>query len=183
MEPLSLEQQPIYVKQIITRKIKIPFSKLYNSVEDVFKEHAKKFIQGKCCKEGYISPKYIKIIEYSAPIAISGNVVYDVAFEFEVYYPFEGQEVSVRVTNITKIGIKAVISQNENKNPITVFASRIHNPHVIMKDDNIELNDELANDNEFQHIYSEGDVIKVKVIGCRFEQNDASVSVLGEIIK
>ena len=52
MKPISLENQPIYTRQFVNKKITIPFAKLNGSVEKIFKEYATKFIVGKCSKEG-----------------------------------------------------------------------------------------------------------------------------------
>lgn len=179
MKSISLENQPIYTKQFVNKKITIPFAKLNGSVEKIFKEYAEKYIVGKCSKEGYISNSHIRVIEYSAPKCVSSNALYDVVYEFEIYNPYEGQELLTKVSNITKIGIKAVISTNSRVNPVTVFASRLHNEDVVMKDDNIELEEQENNSN---NIYSENDIITVKVIGYRFEINDPSVYILGKII-
>ena len=84
----------------------------------------------------------------------------------------------VKVSNITKIGIKAFISSNSRNNPVTVFASRLHNDHVVMKDDNIELE---KNDISDENVYGENDIMKIQVIGYRFEINDSSVYILGKI--
>jgi len=175
----NLENQKIYTKQLIHKKVKIPFAQLGNSVEKIFKEYAENFITGKCSKEGYISTKHVKVIEYSAPQCVSSDAIYDVLYEFEVYNPYEGQELNAKVSNITKIGIKAVVSSNNRNNPATVFASRLHNEHVIMKDDNLEI-DEI--DHSLDNIYSENDIIRIEVIGYRFEINDSSVYILGKII-
>tara|TARA_Y100000389_G_C17422526_1_gene497562 strand:+ start:673 stop:1224 length:552 start_codon:yes stop_codon:yes gene_type:complete len=180
MKSLNLEKQPIYTKQLISKKIKIPFSDLNNAVEKLFKEYAEKFIVGKCSKEGYISTTHIKIVQYSSAKCVSSYTLYDVLFEFDVYNPYEGQELYAKIVNITKIGIKALITTNSRSNPITVFASRLHNEDIVMKDDNIDLNsDEKTN----KHVYSENDIIKIRVIGHRFEINDSSVYVLGKIIE
>jgi len=179
MNLTSLENQPIYTKQLVNKNVIVPFEKLNGSVEMIFKEYAEKFIVGKCSKEGYISTSHIKIVEYSAPKCISSKVSYDVIDEFDIYNPYEGQELIAKVSNITKIGIKAVISTNNRINPVTVFASRMHNEDVIMKDDNIELEQE---DQSGKNIYGENDIIKIKVIGHRFDVNDPSIYVLGRII-
>ena len=180
MDKVSLENQPIYTKQLVNKKVKVPFAKLSHSVEKIFKEYAEKFIVGKCSKEGYISTNHIKIIEYSAPQCVSSDAIYDVLYEFEIYNPYEGQELIVKVSNITKIGIKAIVSSNSRNNPVTVFASRLHNEHVIMKDDNVELDQDGVSD---ENIYSENDVIKIEVIGYRFEINDSSIYILAKIIE
>lgn len=179
MKTISLENQPIYTRQFVNKIITIPFAKLNGSVEKIFKEYAEKFIVGKCSKEGYISTSHVKVIEYSAPKCVSFNAIYDVVYEFEVYNPCEGQELLAKVSNITKIGIKAVVSMNSHLNPVTVFASRLHNEGIIMKDDNIELEQDVYNSKD---VYSENDIIRVKVIGSRYEVNDSSVYILGKII-
>ena len=66
------------------------------------------------------------------------------------------------IKNITKIGIRATIS--ELNNPIILFISREHNP-----------------DKDFES-YKENQIIKVKVLGNRFELNDEYISVIGELI-
>lgn len=175
-----LENQQIYNRELISKKIMLPFSELSTNLNESFIKYAFKHYIGKCSKEGYISNKNIKIIKYSAPKAIASDALFEVLFEFSVYNPYEGQELYATVLNVTKIGIKGVIHTDERKNPVTVFASRLHNGHVIMKDENMN-NEEDYNDSDM--VYGEGDIIKVKVIGHRFEVNDTSVYVLGEIVK
>uniref|UniRef100_A0A6C0KXV3 S1 motif domain-containing protein n=1 Tax=viral metagenome TaxID=1070528 RepID=A0A6C0KXV3_9ZZZZ len=180
MKSISLENQPIYTKQLVNKKINVPFAQLSGSVEKIFKDYADKFIVGKCSKEGYISSNHVKVINYSAPKCVSSYATYDVLYELNVYNPYEGQELYAKVSNITKIGIKAVISSNNRNNPITVFASRLHNEDIIMKDDSIEFAQETNSSN---HIYGENDIIKIQVIGHRFEVNDSSIYILGRIIE
>lgn len=180
MKTISLENQPIYTKQIVSQKIRVPFAKLGGSIEKIFKEYAEKFIVGRCSKEGYISTNHIKIVEYSAPKCVSSYATYDVSYEFNIYNPHEGQEFYAKISNITKIGIKAIISSNSRTNPVTVFASRLHNEDILMKDDNIEFEQEGHSE---KHIYGENDVIKIQVIGYRFEINDSSVYILGKILE
>lgn len=183
MDKNSLERQPLYNRELVSKKIVLPFSKLSPSLETEFLEYASKHFVGKCAKEGYISRDNVKVVNYSAPKALSSNASFDVVFEFDIYNPSEGQELYAKVSNITKIGIKAAITFNEDKNPITVFASRLHNGHVLMKDDNVNMDEIAADKTENMMVYGEGDIIKIRVIGHRFEVNDKSVYVLGEIIK
>ena len=49
-----------------------------------------------------------------------------------------------------------------------------------MKDDNVELDQDGVSD---ENIYSENDVIKIEVIGYRFEINDSSIYILAKIIE
>jgi len=181
MNEQLLQGQEIYNRQLVSKKVIIPFSELSTNLREQFVQYAFKNFVGKCCKEGYISNKNIKIIKYSAPKALSSEVIFNVLFEFDIFNPYEDQEIYARVLNVTKIGIKGVIEEDERKNPVTVFASRLQNAHVIMKDEN--MNDDDVYDESNDMVYGEGDIIKVKVIGYRFEINDTSVYVLGEIIK
>lgn len=180
MDETELTNQPIYNKELVSKKIVIAFSELSRNLNEQFISHAFKCYVGRCCKEGYISRKNIKVIKYSAPIASGANVIFEVLFEFEIYNPFEGQELYAKVINITKIGIKGVIDIDERKNPVTIFASRLHNAHVIMKDETVNETGDF--DLERTMVYGEGDIFKIKVIGHRFEVNDTSVYILGEII-
>jgi hypothetical protein len=70
--------------------------------------------------------------------------------------------IKCKIVNITKIGIRAIIS--ELNNPIVLFISREHNANRNFED------------------YDEGSMINIKVLGVRFELNDEYISVIGEII-
>uniref|UniRef100_A0AB39J8L6 DNA-Directed RNA polymerase Ii Subunit Rpb7 n=1 Tax=Florenciella sp. virus SA2 TaxID=3240092 RepID=A0AB39J8L6_9VIRU len=177
MNKSMLDSQPIYTKQLITKKITVPFNKYSPGIVQYFIDYANEHFMGKCCKEGYISNEYVKIIKYSAPKMNGKDLLFDIVFEFNVYYPFEDQEIYTLVTNITKIGIKSVINLNEHKNPITVFVSRLQNSHISITDEDDDLNN-----TEGLSPYNNGDVIKIKIIGYRFEINDSSIYALGEVI-
>jgi DNA-directed RNA polymerase subunit E'/Rpb7 len=131
-------------------------------MEYYFKKHAIRHIEGKCRKEGFIRPNSIKVISYSTGLLQADNVVYDVVFSADVCYPCEDMIIKCKIINITKIGIRAIIS--EIHNPIVLFISREHNASKNFED------------------YEEGNVINIKVIGHRFELNDEYISVIGEII-
>ena len=76
----------------------------------------------RCLKEGYISDNHIKIISYSAGKMIKDIALFDVIYEFNVCYPNEGMQFRCKIQSITKIGIKGILSDDEEKNPIVVFA-------------------------------------------------------------
>ena len=173
-----LSDQNIYTRQLVDYKIEIPFSKFTKSNDEYTIDYAKKKICNKCYKQGYISDTNIKIVTKTAPMLESSKINYDVLYEFDVFSPYEGMELYVKVNSITKIGIKAVISENNNSNPVVVFASRMHNDHIIMNDE--DTNQELIDHNK--KTVSTGDIIKINVIGHRYEINDPSIYILGIII-
>lgn len=169
---LLKEQSHLFTKQCIQKKVTIAFKDLKQDIERSFMEFAEKNIVNKCSKEGYISNNKISIISYSAGKTKSHYVEYNVIYEFEICFPYEGLQFECIIESITKIGIKAIIDRNEKKNPIVVFASQLHNQSI------------FESDNEDNNIkYKEGEKINIKVIGHRFEINDPSIYVLGEIIE
>lgn len=178
----DLLKQNIYNTEILNFKVKFKFNEMNKNLHEKFIQYAKKNIMGKCHKEGYVSNSYIRIIDYSSALLDGHYVYFDVQFEFMVCYPYEGMVLNCKVQNITKIGVKGVISDNEEENPIIVFASRIHNESVLS---NVDEMDEENSDNEDGDMNSIGinKIIRIKVIGFRFEINDPYLSLLGEIIK
>ena len=63
-------------------------------------------------------------------------------------------------------------------NPCVIFASQVHNEHIFMNEGVENDEGELDSDN-----LKEGDKIKIRVIGSRFEINDPYISLLGKIIQ
>ena len=166
MTSQNLLNQPIYSNNIIHRIINIPFIDVQNYIlKDYIQSYANKHIANKCHKEGYINDN-ISIINISGGRIKNDIIEYDVQFEVNVCLPYENMKLDVKIFNITKIGIRAVLNDNEDKNPIIVFANTIHNDII-----------ENSNNN-----YKIGDIIKIKVLGSRFEINDKSIYVLGKII-
>ena len=158
----ELDYDILYTQSIIHHKISVPFNNIGSNMDNYFKKHAIRYIEGKCRKEGYIRPNSIKVVSYSTGLLNADNVIYDVVYSADVCFPCEDMIIKCKIVNITKIGIRAIIS--EIHNPIVLFISREHNATKNFED------------------YDEGNVINIKVIGHRFELNDEYISVIGEII-
>ena len=158
----ELDYDILYTQSIIHHKVSVSFNNIGNNMENYFKKHGIRYIEGKCRKEGYIRPNSIKVVSYSTGLLAADNVIYDVVYSADVCYPCEDMIIKCKIVNITKIGIRAIIS--EIHNPIVLFISREHNATKNFED------------------YDEGNVINIKVIGHRFELNDEYISVIGEII-
>jgi len=163
-EPSANQEQNsnLYVNCLIHKKIIVPYKKLGNNMTEYFKNYSEKYIEGICHKEGYIRPFSSSIVNFSSGLLKSDKIIFDVVFSVDVCYPYENMELMCKIKNITKIGIRGIIS--ENNNPIVLFISREHNSSV-----------------DFDN-YEEGQYVKIKVIGNRFEENDKYISVIGEII-
>jgi|TARA_B110000114_G_scaffold180822_1_gene217269 DNA-directed RNA polymerase subunit E'/Rpb7 len=156
----------LYEKQIIHQKIKVPFYKVGNDMEKYFISYLEVHVLGKCRNEGYIHPntsdKPCSLVNYSAGLLQGNDVFYDVRYQVYLCLPYESMEIDCIIKNINKIGIRAIIS--EENNPMNIFISKEYNKEVNMDK------------------YNEGDTIKIKVLGHRFEINDTFISIIGEII-
>lgn len=157
-----LNSDKLYTDAIIQEKIKIPFNKMSNNMTRFFENYAEKMIECKCRNEGYVRMGSCSVLSYSTGLLNSDSIIYNVIYSVNVCYPYENMEVECKIKNITKIGIRAIIS--EQNNPIILFISREHNP-----------------DKDFDQ-YKENQIIKVKILGHRFELNDEYISVIGELI-
>ena len=174
MQSNLLYQRGLYQKQLVRHKIKIPIEKISENLAQLFIEYAKNNIMNQCEKEGYISDNTCKIVSFSAGKTVSSDIIYDVLFEFMVCYPYEDMTFNCKIQNITKIGIKGVLTHDELKNPLVIFASYLHNPSIFDQT-------ETQSSNESSK-YNIGDIIYVRVLGHRFEINDPSIYVLVEIL-
>ena len=153
----------IYIKNILTRKIYLPFSMLGNNIKELIQQNLNKNYEGKCIKEGFLKPNSINIITYSSGVIKGNDVLFDVAFNCLICKPVEGMRIKVIVKNVTKAGIRA---EYKEPTPIIVFISR----------------DQLYKDETFNSIKEE-DNIYIKVIGIRYELNDKFISVIASVDK
>jgi DNA-directed RNA polymerase subunit E'/Rpb7 len=158
----QLQNPKLYETVLIHKRISVSFSKIGNNMNDYFKQYSENNIEGKCHKGGYIKPYSTTIVNYTTGLLKNNSVIYDVVYSMDVCFPYENMEVLCKIKNITKIGIRGIISDDHN--PIILFISREHNASKNFDD------------------YEEGQIIKVKIIGHRFEINDENISVIGEII-
>ena len=156
-------KKDIWVKNVLTRKILLPFQSVGNNIRENIQIKLEKKLYNKCSKEGYIRKKSITILSYSSGLVEANNVIFDVMFECDICHPVEGQIIKCKVQNITRAGIRATYIKEE-VSPITIFVARDHH----------------YNNETFSKI-KEDEEILIKVIGIRYELNDETISVLGEL--
>ena len=148
----------LYQSAVLSRELKIPITQVGGNVIQLM-ESVLRRNEGKCCEEGYIKKGSIKIIHYSCGVIKGIDVFIEVVFECKITNPLVGQPLSCIVESNTKAGIKARLDTNES--PFVIF---------------------LARDHHYQYVtfsqFKEGDKIQVKVIGKRYEINDAKISMM-----
>ena len=153
----------IWMKNVLTRRILLPFHSVGSNIRENIQAKIEENLYNKCSKEGYIKNKSIKILSYSSGLVEANNVSFEVMFECDICHPVEGQIIKCQAKNITRAGIRAVYTR-ETPSPITIFIARDHHYK-----------------NESFLKVKENEDITVRVIGIRYELNDETIAVLGEL--
>lgn len=162
----DVKLQTIYSRCLLTRKVVLPITFIGKNLDEVMEEYIQNNFEGKCVVEGFVKPNSSKIIRYSSGVIERGsNVVFDLVFECDICFPVEGMLITCVVKNTVKAGIRAE-SSTDVPSPFVVFVAKDH--HFTSQ--------------QFNDIQV-GDIITVRVIGQRFELNDKSVSIIGELVK
>ena len=151
----------LYQSAVLTRELRIPMTQVGGNVMKLMEVSLRKY-EGKCSTEGYIKKGSIKVIHHSCGVVQGIDILIEVVFECKLTLPLVGQPLECIVESNTKAGIKARLDANES--PFVIF---------------------LARDHHYQHItfsdLKEGNKLKVKIIGTRYEINDDKISVLAVI--
>lgn len=155
----------IYCKSLLSRKIYLDFKDVDKNIVTTLENKLKQEFEGKCCNEGYIKFGSIEVISYSCGELSSNKIIYNVVFQCLLTNPVESMIISCNVKSITKVGIRAEINSNDDISPYIIFIARDHH-HT----------------NELFSKVKENDVIKVKVLGQRYELNDKFISVIAQLI-
>jgi len=154
----------LYNPILINKKVLISMKNIGSNLKEIMLKLIENEIAGKCIKEGYIKPDSISIISYSNGIQENEYIKFDVVIECLVCNPVEGQQLICVAENITKAGIRAAVS--DENNPLIIFIARDHN----------YLNKNFSN-------IKEKEEIMIRVIGQRFELNDKNISVIAELVE
>ena len=122
-------------------------------------------IEGRCISEGFIKPETVRIVDFKCGKIVAKNVQFNLVIECEVCNPSENSIITCIAKNITQAGIRA-ISSDEHL-PVVVYISRDYS---------------MLTHNNYYNTIKEGDKIRVKVIGKRFEMNDKFIQIVGDLV-
>ena len=156
----------VYMKSDLDTKVCLAITEIGKNVKQNLENRISVKITGKCISEGYIKPKSVKIVSYSSGNIQSDVVEFHVVFECMVCLPVEGMEIICKCKTVTKAGIHAQVIDGDGNMPVTIFVARDHH-HF---------------DDRFQTV-KEGDSLKVKVIGIRFELNDDYICAIAKLMQ
>lgn len=165
-DPKAFTVFGVYSHSMLTRKVVLYIEEIGNNVKQILEQKLNETNEGKCVKEGFIKPNSIKIITYSAGTVYCEKIQFQVVFECMLCHPVEGMIIeNCTVKAITKAGIHAEVINENGVVPVTVFIARDHH-----------------NLNQYFNDIKEKEIIKVKVIGVRYEINDIYICVIAELI-
>lgn len=169
----ALSASNCYSDCITSRKITIPFSEVTKhasngNIVKMIQTFIASQIENKCTSDGFVHPGRCKVLSHSSGMLQGSNVVFDVAYTCSVFLPCEGAILVCRVKTVTSAGILAGINGASTVNPVVVYVLREH--HTV------------ENESYFNSIKPDT-VIRVKIVGHRFELNDPHVSAIGELLQ
>jgi DNA-directed RNA polymerase subunit E'/Rpb7 len=153
----------LYEKNVITRRVYLSYQEVGSNLKQNLEERLREQTEGRCVEEGFVRSGSCRIIQYSSGEVEGNQVAFQVMAECLVCFPVEGMVFPVVVRDVTTAGIRA--ERDEPHSPVNVFIARDHN----------------FDSRRFNSV-KEGDSIKVRVIGQRFEVNDERISVIAELM-
>ena len=169
----SNSESNCYSDYMACRKITIPYNEVTKhaaagKVTEMIRKHISRQIENKCTIEGFVHPNTCKVLSHSSGMLQGPNVVFDVAYKCSVFLPCEGAVLVCRVKSVTGAGILAGINNASVVNPVVVYVLREHHSS--------------EPSNSYFNAIKPDSVIRVRVVGRRFELNDTHVSVIGELL-
>lgn len=169
----SESESNCYSDCMATRKITIPYNEVTKhaaagNVTEMIRKHISSQIENKCTIEGFVHPNTCKVLSHSSGVLQGPNVVFDVAYKCSVFLPCEGAVLVCRVKSVTGAGILAGINHASVVNPVVVYVLREHHASESVS--------------SYFNAVKPDSVIRVRVVGRRFELNDTHVSVIGELL-
>lgn len=175
-------QQPImsynelFNQSVLTRKIGVDVNELMTqnikNIKDILEGKLKLLYEGVCLKEGYIKYDSISILTYSMGVMKQDIFEYNVVFECSICAPFNGMKVKCDVKNVTKAGLRCVVSNL----PITSSSRQAKTPLVVF------IARDYYYDNETFNSIKENDTIDVEIIGTRYELNDEYIVCFADLV-
>lgn len=161
---------PIKFKTIVQLSAEELDSNYQERIVDKLKEK----YEGKCSKFGFIKPDTLQIFKRSYGNFIkehfNGFIKYEIICKAEVCNPIQGSIIQAVIRNKNQMGILAEssIELNDNKIPILDIIIPIRSVGIISEVnlDNLQI----------------GNVIKIEVVGKKYQLNDKKISIIGRVI-
>lgn len=164
------KEYDVYMKQMLSTKVFVRMVDIGKNTKSNLEKLIVQKTEGKCIPEGYVRPRSVNVIKYSAGMINAAHakfVEFYVLYECFVCNPVEGMIIDCKVTDLTMAGVHAVVDSDIPGKPlIEVFIARDHN----------FMNRKFAE-------VKENDRLKVRIIGKRFELNDPCITVCALLVE
>ncbi len=166
----------MYFKNELVEKINILPQELRNfrnditnNIDQIVLDKLKDKLGDKCLRYGLIKKDSIDILSRSVCYFNNGqfnsSLCVKVRFIAEICNPLDNQIIECKVSSQNKMGILAYIGDNLNLSPLIILLAKQHH-----------LNNEI-----FKNIKTD-DIIRVKVVGKKFDINDKQISIIGSLV-
>ncbi|AET73087.1 hypothetical protein PGAG_00198 [Phaeocystis globosa virus 12T] len=153
----------IYTKVLLTEKIYVNFSKLNSAIFNHLQSIITHKVEGICIDEGFVKPDSVKLVSHSSGELSADSVLFDIVYECLVANTVESMELDCVVRSITKVGIRTEI--DDAISPFVIFIARDHHFESAPYSD-----------------VNEGDIVRIRVLGQRYELNNKFISVIAEFL-
>ena len=154
--------------------VQLSAEELDSNYQERIVDKLKEKYEGKCSKFGFIKPDTLQIFKRSYGSFIkehfNGFIKYEIICKAEVCNPIQGSIIQAVIRNKNQMGILAEssIELNDNKIPILDIIIPIRSVGIISEVnlDNLQI----------------GNVIKIEVVGKKYQLNDKKISIIGRVI-
>ena len=153
-----------YITSVLESRIFLSITEVGEGLKKNLEDKIAYKNENKCIPQGYIKPKSIKILSYSSGKVNGDKIEFKIVYQCDLCFPVEGMLVECTCKTVTKAGIHAEVIDSDGNVPLVVFVARDH--HI--------------NHSLFEKV-EEKDRLVVKVVGSRFELNDANICVIGKL--
>lgn len=165
-----------FVPSLLLEKVKLSPKHLNKNYKRVIHNVLVKKNEGQCSKHGYIKPNSIEIIQISMGTVethtLHGYINFMVKFKALVCNPTTGSIIKCKVVNSNNFGVLCAsgsVVDNVYTEIIDIIVPK--NSLSICSDPSIDMNSLKKND-----------LVKVEIVGKKFEINDVKISAVGKII-
>ena len=116
--------ESVFVTSVLTRRAKLHINDVGSNIDEILHNYITRLCEGKCIEEGFVKKNTCKIISVSSGQLHNEFVIYLVHFKCEMCNIVSGMKIECFSRNITKAGIRAVMSSG-TETPVMIFCTSI----------------------------------------------------------
>ena len=138
-------------------------------IDDILLKKMKEKVEGRCIKVGYVMPNSVKIKSRSLGIInnanFDGTTTYNITYTATICNPSIGQEINCYVGSVDKSQVVCYL-ETPMQSPLEIY---LHKNHHVGNVEFVQL--------------KEGDRIRVKIAGSKFEFKDIQIIAIGQFLE